>query len=162
MTGKLPMQAVVAVALAAAPAIASAKSLSGTMTARANVDASCRLVTEWLSFGTVKGFTGIVDATANIRLICGPGIAYTVAIDNGLHFNGQRRMFNGTPARSYVPYQLYRNSARTQVWGATAGSVASGTTPSSGLVTLIVYGRVPDTKVLARPYVDTVTITVNF
>lgn len=162
MTGYRLISAILAAALVAAPVAVSAKTLTSTMGARLRVDTSCRLFTDWLSFGTVKGQTGIVDATATLRLSCGPSVAYSVAIDNGLHFEGTRRMFNGTPARSYVPYELYRDAARTQVWGSTGGNLATGTTPLDGEVTLTVYGRVPDTKVLAREYRDTVTVTVNF
>ena len=162
MTGYRLTSAILAAALGAAPVVASAKTLTGTIEARLQVDTSCRLFTDWLSFGTVKGQSGTVDATATLRLSCGPSVAYSVAIDNGLHFNGSRRMFNGTPAHSYVPYQLYRDAARTQVWGSTAGNLATGITPLNGEVTLTVYGRVPDTKVLAREYKDTVTVTVNF
>jgi spore coat protein U-like protein len=86
-----------------------------------------------------------------------------VAIDNGQNFNGQRRMSNGTGGFfAYVPYQIYRNAARTQVWGSTAGTLVSGTTPVTGDVTLTAYGRVPNSIVLPRDYVDTVTVTVNF
>lgn len=114
-------------------------------------------------FGNVNIFSGQVDATASIRLRCGPSVAYSVAIDNGQNYNGQRRMSNGTGGFfAYVPYQIYRNAARTQVWGAAAGTIVTGTTPASGLVTLTAYGRVPNSIVLPRAYADVVTVTVNF
>lgn len=130
--------------------------------ARLDVDTSCRLTTEPLAFGTVNIFSGQVDATASIRLRCGPAVAYSVAIDNGLYYNGQRRMWSGGTFFAYVPYQIYRNAARTQVWGATAGNVVTGITPVNGQVTLTAYGRVPNSIVIPRAYIDTVTVTVNF
>jgi spore coat protein U-like protein len=141
---------------------ASADTLSSSLDARIRVDTSCRLTTEPLQFGTVNILSGQVDATANIRLRCGPAVAYSVAIDNGQNFNGQRRMQGGAGFFSYVPYQIYRNAARNQVWGATAGTMATGVTPANGLVTLVAYGRVPNSIVLPREYIDTVTVTVNF
>lgn len=147
----------------AAPLGASAGSTTGTMNASVDVATSCRLFSDWLSFGTIKGWSGIVDATATLRLVCAPNIAYTVAIDNGLNFSGgTRRMSNGTPAQTFIAYQLYRDAARTLPWGPAAPNLVTGTTPADGLVSLTVYGRIPDSKVLARPYIDTVTITVNF
>lgn len=153
-----------AAAVLAAPIGASAKTVSGTMPARLRVDTSCRLNTEPLTFGTANLFSGQIDATALVKLSCGPAVAFTVAIDNGLYFNGQRRMYGGVWAgfQLYVPYQIYRDAARTQVWGSTAGTLATGTTPVNGDVTLTAYGRVPNSIVLARPYLDTVTVTVNF
>lgn len=140
----------------------SAKTTSNTLIARIDVDTSCRMTTEPLAFGTVNIFSGQVDATATIRLRCGPAVAYSVALDNGQNYNGQRRMVGGTGFFAYVPYQIYRNAARTQVWGATAGNLVTGTTPANGQVTLTAYGRVPNSIVLPRAYTDVVTVTVNF
>lgn len=150
-------------AFGAVPGGASAGTTTGTMEARMRVDTACRVNTEPMAFGNVTLFSGQVDTTARIRLSCGPAVAYTVAIDNGQNFNGQRRMSNGTGGFfAYVPYQIYRNAARTQVWGSTAGTLVTGTTPVTGDVTLTAYGRVPNSIVLPRDYVDTVTVTVNF
>lgn len=145
------------------PATAWAGTSTGTLDARLRVDTSCRLNTETLAFGNANIFSGQIDAIAQFRLSCGPAVAYSVAIDNGLNFNGQRRMANGSNGvRAYVPYQIYRNAARTQVWGSTPANMVTGITPVNGEVTLTAYGRVPSTIVLPRVYIDTVTVTVNF
>lgn len=154
--------AAIAAALAIVPTTASADTLSNTMIARLRVDTSCRVFTEPLAFGNVNIFSGQVDATASIRLVCGPAVAYSVAIDNGQYFNGQRRMFSGGAFLNYVNYEIYRNAARTQVWGATPGTVVTGVTPANGRATLTAYGRVPNSIVLPRDYIDTVTVTVTF
>lgn len=153
-----------AAAVAAVPIGASAKRATGTADTRLRVDTSCRLNTEPMTFGAANLFSGQIDTTAIFKLSCGPAVAYTVAIDNGQYFNGQRRMYGGVFAGFllYVPYEIYRNAARTQVWGSAAGNVIGGTTPVNGDVILTAYGRVPNSLVLARPYVDTVTVTVNF
>lgn len=152
-----------AATLGAVPVAAWAGTSTGTLDARLTVDTSCRLNTERLDFGDANIFSGQIDAIAQFRLSCGPAVAYSVAIDNGLNFNGQRRMTNGSNGvRAYVPYQIYRNAARTQVWGSTPATVVTGITPVNGEVTLTAYGRVPPTIVLPRAYVDTVTVTVNF
>lgn len=155
-----PILASAVVALAATPSAVSADTVSTTVIARLQVDTSCRLFTEPLAFGTVALPNITADATAAIRLSCGPSVAYSVAIDNGLHFNGSRRMWAGS-GNIYTPYQIYRDAARTQLWGTGANQV-TGTTPLDGEVTLVAYGRVPDTRRPARPYTDRVTVTVNF
>ena len=161
--GKLSIPAILAAALGAAPFPASADTLTNTLDARLRVDTSCRVFTEPLQFGNANIFSGVVDATARIRLSCGPFVAYSVAIDNGQHFTGQRRMFGPPPGWfAYVNYQIYRNAARTQVWGATPATMMNGTTPVNGEVTLTAYGRVPNSIVLPRDYTDVVTVTVNF
>jgi spore coat protein U-like protein len=163
MTALRQISAILAAVLAAAPFAASANTTTNTLDARLEVDTSCRVFTEPLAFGRVSFFTGQVDATAQIRLRCGPFIAYSVAIDNGQHYNGRRRMYNGGGGFfSYVNYQIYRNAARTQVWGASAADVVTGVTPADGQVTLTAYGRVPSTIALAREYLDIVTVTVTF
>ena len=148
--------------MAAAPLAVSAKTLTNTLVARMQVDTSCKVFTEPLAFGNANIFSGQIDATANIRLRCGPAVAYSVAIDNGQHFNGNRRMWNGGTFFAYVNYQIYRNAARTQVWGSTAATMATGVTPANGQVTLVAYGRVPASIVLPSEYKDVVTVTVNF
>lgn len=164
MTRRRILSVIVVAALGAAPIAAFADTVTNTMTARLQVDTSCRVFTEPLQFGDANIFSGIVDATANIRLSCGPAVAYSVAIDNGQNFSGgNRRMFNGAGGWfAYVRYQIYRDAARTQVWGATPGTVVTGITPVDGEVTLTAYGRVPNSIVLPRAYVDVVTVTVNF
>lgn len=163
MTGFRPFLFVIAGASMAIPTSVSAKTLSNTLVARIDVDTSCRLTAEPLAFGTVNIFSGQVDATASIHLRCGPSVAYSVALDNGQNFNGQRRMSNGAGGFfAYVRYQIYRDPSRTQVWGSAAGLLVAGTTPANGLVTLTAYGRVPNSIVLPRAYTDIVTVTVNF
>lgn len=164
MTGYRIISAIVAAGAAAASASASARTVTNRLDARIQVDTSCRVFTEPLQFGTVNILSGVVDATTRIRLQCGPAIAYSVAIDNGRHANGaQRRLSNGAGGWfSYVNYQIYRNAARSQVWGATAATVVTGVTPANGQVTLTAYGRVPNSIVLPNEYRDTVTVTVNF
>ena len=149
-----------AVALVATPSAVSARTQTGTVIARLRVDTSCRLFTEPLAFGTVALPNITANATAAIRLSCGPNVVYSVAIDNGLYFNGSRRMWAGSGGL-YTVYQIYRDAAHTQVWGTGANQV-TGTTPLDGEVTLVAYGHVPDTRRPARPYTDRVTVTVNF
>lgn len=133
------------------------------MPAYLDVDTSCRVFTEPLAFGDANIFSGVINAQATIRLRCGPQVVYAVAIDNGQHANGaQRRMYSGAPFVPYVNYQIYRNAARNQVWGATAATDVNGTTPVNGDVDLIMYGQVPGGFIWPAAYTDVVTVTVTF
>lgn len=149
-------------ALVAVPVGVSAKTLTNTMVARLDVESACRLITSPLSFGAANIISAQIDATTTIRLQCGPQVAYTVGIDNGQNYNGQRRMSRGGGLFAYVPYEIYRNAGRTQIWGSAAPNLVTGTTPVNGQVTLTMYGRVPASIVLPAEYTDTVTVTVNF
>ena len=152
-----------ALTLLATPTSVWADTLRGSMDARVRVDTSCRVSADPMAFGNVNLISGQVDATANIRLRCGPAIAYSVALDNGQNFNGQRRMSNGSNwFFAYVAYQIYRDAGRSQIWGATPGTVVTGVTPANGQVTLTAYGRVPNSIVLASEYQDIITVTVTF
>jgi spore coat protein U-like protein len=163
MTGFRLISAIMAAAFAAAPIAVSAKTLTNSLNARLQVDTSCRIFTEPLAFGNANIFSGVINAQATIRLRCGPQVAYSVAIDNGQNFSGgNRRMYSGAPFVPYVTYQIYRNAARTQVWGSTAGNVVTGTTPVNGDVDLIAYGQVPGGIIWPAAYVDVVTVTVTF
>jgi spore coat protein U-like protein len=138
---------------------------TNTVAVLATVDDRCYLNTTPLLFGTVPILSGVVDGTANISIKCPPGTNYSVSIDNGLNFNGQRRMVSDAgalPFFRYVPYEIYRDAARTQIWGSTAGRTMSGTMPSTGTASLTIYGRVPRAIVLPTPYRDTLTVTMDF
>lgn len=150
-------------ATAAIPFTVAAKTVSNSMDARVRVDTSCRMTVEPMRFGNANIFSGAIDTTALIHLRCGPAVAYTVAMDNGQNFNGERRMASGTGGFfGYVRYEIYRNAARSQVWGSAAGNTVSGITPANGDVTLTAYGRVPGGIIIPRAYSDVVTVTVNF
>lgn len=153
---------VAAVLLVAASTPARA---DNTMTLNANVTRSCNLGALPMMFGTVSIINPRVDVTAAMFIDCTPGTAFTVTMDNGLHFQaGDRRMENplATGARRYLSYEIYRNAARTQRWGATPATGITQTAPANGKVTLTAYGRVDDRRSAAGAYEDTVTVTITF
>ena len=162
LTARAPFLALFGAALVTAPASLQAKTTTSTIIARTLVDTACKLQTTNLTFGSVQGKSGQLDATTILTLSCGPSVAYSVAIDSGQNYNGRRRMYGFQGKARYVDYEIYRDAARTQIWGATPTTTANGTTPADGKVTLTVYGRIPNTKVFATVYIDTVAVTVNF
>lgn len=67
------------------------------------------------------------------------------------------------PASATVNYTIYRDAARTQVWGVTAGGDVVSGTGNGNVQNLTAYGRVPpQTTPAAGVYSDIVAITVTY
>lgn len=154
-------------AVIATPALAA--TTSNTMAVTVNVINSCTVTASAMAFGAPTAIgTANIDSTSTISLACTNGSTYDVALDNGANAtSGQRYMSNGASTPVKIPYSIYSDAGRTTAWGATSGAggnTSSGTTGTSGLVTLTAYGRIPSSapSVGAGLYSDTVTVTVTF
>ena len=159
LTSKPAILAILAAALVAAPASAGA---SDSMTLRAVVTRGCNVNALPMMFGTIAWFLPDANTQTSILVDCTPNTAFTVAIDNGENYNGQRRMARiGAGLGNFLDYEIYRNAARTQRWGNTAGQTVGGTTPANGRVTLTAYGRATG-FIVSGPFQDTVTVTITF
>lgn len=156
------------VALSIASTATLAATSTTTFNVRVTITAACDINTTAptdVDFGSQPSTATDVDNQGALSVNCTPGAPYTIALDNGQ--NGadanSRQMSNGT---DLVPYQLYRNVARTaaDIWGSTTGTggdVYAGT--GSGMVQSIpVYGRVPGTNFPAGSYVDVITATITY
>lgn len=108
------------------------------------------------------------DANGAVLTTCNTGTPYSIYLGNGNNYSSSsRRMMNSS---NYLPYQLYKESARTNIWDATGGTTTLG---GSGGVSLTgtgtsqntpVYGRIAQGTTLPPPgdYVDTVVVTVTY
>ena len=119
-----------------------------------------------LDFGSHAALPVPVDSTTTISLACPSNLSWKIGLNNGVNASGsQRRMKNA--AGSFIPYELYRDSARSQRWG---NDVTGGTDTVSGSgsaqtnpTVLTVHGRVPALgTVAAGAYVDTITVTLSY
>ncbi|WP_133364691.1 spore coat U domain-containing protein [Qipengyuania sediminis] len=149
--------------LAALPAVPAAA--RNTMVLNAQVVRSCNLGALPMMFGTVSIVNPTGTAQSALIVDCTPGTTFTVTMDNGLHFRaGSRRMANpaGNGNRQFIDYEIFRNAARTQRWGATAATGITTIAPADGKVTLIAYGRADGRRSIASAYEDTVTVTISF
>jgi len=130
-------------------------------TVTANVISQCSVSATTLNFGTVGLLLANTDLTSTLTVQCASGVAYQVGLDNGQHASGTTRRMTGPGG--LINYELYRNSTRTQRWGATLNTdtvVGSGNGSNQGLT---VYGRVPpQTTPSAGTYNDTITVTVTY
>ena len=124
--------------------------------------ASCTTSATTLAFGNVTFST--VNSTSTVTVNCTRSASFTVTLStgNGGSFS-PRQMSSGT---NHLNYNIYADSARTQIWGSGAsGTVAnSGSTPNGGgTVNFTAYGQVPaQSSAAPGSYTDTITVTVTY
>jgi spore coat protein U-like protein len=137
---------------------------TATFVVQAQVVADCAIVAADLNFGSVGVLTANNDAQTSVTCTCSSTTPYSLGLNAGTATGStvtNRLLANGA---STLQYQLYRDSARTQVWGNTIGTdVTTGTGTGNGQ-TYVVYGRVPVQSATPAPgtYTSTLTVTVTF
>lgn len=127
--------------------------------------ASCTISTTAVSFGTYNVFgPAPLDSTGSVTYTCTGNAHVTISLDSGGAgtFN-PRRMLNNSEALSY---NLYRDAARTNIWGDGTGGTTIYTDPNprNGQgITVTIFGRIPAGQdVSAGSYSNTVAATINF
>ncbi|WP_354328510.1 Csu type fimbrial protein [Variovorax paradoxus] len=136
----------------------------------ATVAKSCLVTADPLNFGTINGLPGQADRdqTSTISVTCTTPTPYTVALtpSNGSTTGaGTMTPTGGVPGNTdTVPYRLYRNAARTNVWGSVTGTNTAAGTGSGAVQALTLYGRVLGVSANVRPdsYRDVVTVNVTY
>lgn len=123
----------------------------------------CRVTTATdLDFGAVTGLPGNRDQSTTIQLQCPLGTTWRVGLNNGVSANGNIRRMAG-PSGSFLTYELYRDSGRSQRWGNTLGTDTSGGTGTNATQSLTIYGRVPAQPTPVRgSFSDTVIVTLTY
>ncbi|MFO1282166.1 MAG: spore coat U domain-containing protein [Burkholderiales bacterium] len=139
---------------------------------------TCSASTTPVAFGAYDVFaTGNVDSTGTVVVTCSTqttdpignfSVTYEVELGTGGSGNtSQRRLTSGA---NTLDYNLYRNNARSQLWGdgVTAPSVSASftlnrsTTPSRTRAHTV-FGRIPPLQdVAVGNYADNVLVTLNF
>ena len=122
---------------------------------------ACSITGGTLDFGTYNsGQQADASAEGSISYInCAAG-TLDIALDGGTSGDIQaRQMANGD---STLQYQLYKNSAASQVWGTGSDALQQQLlVPGSG--DIAVYGRIPGGQnAPAGTYTDTVNVTLTF
>ena len=129
----------------------------------ATFENACWVSAADLDFGSVTPPEHRIDVQSEIRLQCPVGTAWRLGLDNGQHYaGGQRRM--ARTAGGFVAYELYRDPERTQAWGNTDDSMASGSVGADGsAVNVSVYGAVPpQPDAVPGVYRDVVVVTLYY
>lgn len=154
----------------AAPLTAVAGTANSNLSISSSVTNNCIISTTALSFNAYDPIdankTAHLNGTGTVSTTCTSGANATITLGQGLNAaNGStdavplRQLASGTDRLAYV---LYKDGARTTVWGNTAPTGVSftgtGTAEDS-----TVYARITaDQNVPAGNYTDTVTATVTF
>ena len=137
------------------PALAQS---SDTLTVLANVGGECTVTGATLDFGSYTGDQKDVDVPISFN--CNAPTNIAISMNGGATGDPSgRSMFNGDFSGEML-YQLFRDSARTQLWGVFPQDHANFASASSGTPT--VFGRIPGGQnPPAGSYKDEVVITLT-
>jgi len=167
-------------ALAAAiavPAVAAASPEIGLILVQADVAKSCRWtgITD-LHFGGYDpadaNFAVPKDATSTLWIRCSNHVTAWIQLDQGggaaagsTCLNPLRRLGTDTTPTNYLRYDVYKDAARTQVWGCD-GTNSQMITSMSSITpfTVTLYGRMPAGQEAAwdAAYFDVLHFTIIF
>jgi spore coat protein U-like protein len=133
---------------------------------RAEAAPTCTISTTSVNFGSYSVFAGsATDSTGTVTITCN-GAAHDVVVSLSKGASptfSPRTMMMGSEVLSY---NLYRDAARTSIWGdGTAGTstYTNANPPNNAAISITVYGRVPAGQdVSAGAYSDTVSAVINF
>jgi spore coat protein U-like protein len=125
----------------------------------------CEVEADDLDFGNAAALTRNIDINSQLRVLCSRGTAYEITLDAGTAPGATvdtRRMTRTTVPQRTISYQLYRDRARTRVWGMTTGQSQSGR-GNGRPRPHTVYGRVPvQPAPISGIYHDTIVVTVTY
>jgi len=160
---KYPVFGLAALCAAATPA-AMAATATGTLNVSITIAATCTVISaSSIDFGTVTAIGSNLDQNSSLTVNCSNATPYNVGLSAGGGSGATvatRKMSN---AGNEVSYSLYRDAARTQIWGETIGTntVAGTGTGSNQVITI--YGRAPvQPTPPAGSYSDSVTVTITY
>ena len=137
---------------------------STTFRVSARVNAVCEVTATDLAFGTYNAQGGTpLQGTTLLRATCTPNLTYNIGLDQGTSPGAtvnQRKMVSGAQA---LNYQLYSDSARSTIWGNTAGTDTVTGVGTGLAVDHTVFGAVPAAQLVpAGDYQDTITVRVYY
>ena len=172
---KLLNASLLATALSAAVLAPAHAADTQTFDVTISIAESCDVTsTENVSFGTnIFASAGSAIAEGDVVVQCTVDTAYNLALDGGNHsgnnINARQMEISGGTAT--IPYQLYREDARTNVWGETTGAGGNTETgtgagfgtgaPYDRVHTVYAEATIPGTAP-AGDYSDTITATITY
>jgi spore coat protein U domain-containing protein, fimbrial subunit CupE1/2/3/6 len=127
--------------------------------------AHCTISTTSVTFGSYDVFASTpTDTTGTVSFTCSGNADVTIRLSKGGSSTFNPRTMNG--GTDTLNYNLYKDAARTTVWGDGTGSTATYTqtaVPNSTAQNLTIYARIPAAQdVGAGTYTDSVTVTIDF
>lgn len=153
-----------ALAAASLSGAAGAQSITDQFQVLINIESACSIDTPSatdVDFGSVASTATDIQAEGTLSVNCTPETPWDIQLDAGQNSGGDisaRAMSDGEG--NLVPYQLYREPARTSVWGETVDVDTVDGVGTGEVQEVTVYGLVPSANFPAGSYSDTVTATV--
>ena len=143
---------------------AQSQTVSTTFRVTARVEAVCEVTATDLAFGTYTAQAGTpAQGTTLLRATCTPGSTYNVGLNEGTSPGATinaRKMASGA---NVLNYQLYSDSARSTIWGNTAGTDTVTGVGTGLAVDHTVFGAIPAAQVVpAGDYADTITVRIYY
>jgi spore coat protein U-like protein len=143
----------------------SARARSAPFTVRATNNSSCTVSASDLNFGVQSSLASGVTTTNSITALCTAGTEYEIGLGNGSSgatSPADRRM-KAAGGSGAVQYQIFRDGARSQVWGNTIGNNTVSAVGTGASQTFTGYGLVPPQQTPpANTYSDTIVVTVTY
>jgi len=133
-----------------------------TFQVTATVLATCEVTAQDLEFGDYDPIAASpLDAATTLSLTCTNGTPYQLSMSMGAGESAATRyMLDGAEQLAYV---LYRDGARTQLWGVNGGVDTRDGIGAGAPVIIDVFGRIPMQQTApAGDYADTITVTVTW
>jgi spore coat protein U-like protein len=144
---------------------AAAAVATGSLSVKITITGECKLAAaSELDFGPHGVLDKNVETTGTIDVQCTTGTPYNVGLGAGKGAGATvaARKMTGTTT-STIDYNLYRDSAHTQVWGTTISTDTLSATGNGAIQPIMVYGRVPpQVTPVADAYADIVEVTVTY
>jgi spore coat protein U-like protein len=162
----IPLAATFAAALSAAALAPSAQAAtaSGSLNLSITIQASCTVVSaSAVAFGSVATIPANIDQTSTLVVNCSNTTPYTVSLGVGNGSGATTAVRKLTSGANTVNYSLFRDAARTQVWGTTIGTDTVAGTGNGANQNISIFARVP-TQAVPAPgaYTDTVAVTITY
>jgi spore coat protein U-like protein len=129
----------------------------------ATISSLCLVSASNLNFGSQGVLAANVDQTTTIQVQCTNTTPYNIGLNAGTGTGASVTTRKMTSGGNTINYSLYRDAARSQVWGTTIGTNTSSATGSGATQSHTVYGRVaPQATPAPSTYSDTITVTVTY
>lgn len=157
---------VAAVVALATTSLAGAGTATGTFTVQATIASACLVSATTLNFGTYSpSSASVLNGSSTISVNCTSGTPYTTALNIGSGGGTftTRTLLSGS---NTLNFNLYRDSAYSQVWGDGTASTYTVAGTGSGLLVsnnTTVYGQIPISQ--DKPtgvYSSLITVTVSY
>lgn len=133
-------------------------------TVSADVKSNCIVDAQMLDFGTRGVLNTVTETDSALSVTCTQGTTYTIGLNGGVTLQPPAaRLMKRTTGSETISYGIYRDNARTLVWGNSAGVDTKAGSGTGAAQNHGVYGRVPaQTTPVAGTYTDTIVVTVTY